>query len=92
MNVILVDFRALDTLGEITVLALAALAAMAVFYSKGKDGEAHDNGRNECQQGIERRGEEVLLQPHDRTTGGDGRRSLFDHVEHLSAPPKRACR
>ncbi len=43
VNVIIVDFRALDTLGEITVLALAAIAAMAVFYSKGKDGDAHDN-------------------------------------------------
>src|SRR5690606_32565772 len=33
VNVIIVDFRALDTLGEITVLALAALAAVTVFYS-----------------------------------------------------------
>ncbi|MFA7667802.1 MAG: hydrogen gas-evolving membrane-bound hydrogenase subunit E [Burkholderiaceae bacterium] len=33
VNVIIVDFRALDTLGEITVLALAALAAVAVFFS-----------------------------------------------------------
>jgi multicomponent Na+:H+ antiporter subunit A len=31
VNVIIVDFRALDTLGEITVLALAALAASAVI-------------------------------------------------------------
>ncbi|AEC19762.1 putative monovalent cation/H+ antiporter subunit A [Pusillimonas sp. T7-7] len=36
VNVILVDFRALDTLGEITVLALAALAAVAVFFSSNK--------------------------------------------------------
>ncbi|MFC3340782.1 hydrogen gas-evolving membrane-bound hydrogenase subunit E, partial [Paracandidimonas soli] len=35
VNVIIVDFRALDTLGEITVLALAALAAVAVFFSAG---------------------------------------------------------
>ncbi|NLV42125.1 MAG: DUF4040 domain-containing protein [Candidatus Hydrogenedentes bacterium] len=34
VNVILVDFRALDTLGEITVLALAALGAYAVLYLK----------------------------------------------------------
>lgn len=33
VNVIIVDFRALDALGEITVLALAALAAVTVFYS-----------------------------------------------------------
>jgi multicomponent Na+:H+ antiporter subunit A len=32
VNVIIVDFRALDTLGEITVLALAALAAAAVLF------------------------------------------------------------
>ena len=31
VNVIIVDFRALDTLGEITVLALAAMAAAAVL-------------------------------------------------------------
>ena len=36
VNVIIVDFRALDTLGEIAVLALAALAAVAVFFSPGK--------------------------------------------------------
>ena len=33
VNVIIVDFRALDTLGEITVLALAALAAAALIAS-----------------------------------------------------------
>ncbi len=33
VNVIIVDFRALDTLGEITVLALAALAAAALLSS-----------------------------------------------------------
>lgn len=36
VNVIIVDFRALDTLGEITVLALAALAAVAVFFGAGE--------------------------------------------------------
>ncbi|GAA5236445.1 DUF4040 domain-containing protein [Verticiella sediminum] len=33
VNVIIVDFRALDTLGEITVLALAALSAAAIVAS-----------------------------------------------------------
>lgn len=37
VNVIIVDFRALDTLGEITVLALAAIAAITVFYSTRKN-------------------------------------------------------
>jgi len=36
VNVIIVDFRALDTLGEITVMALAALAAAAVIVSTPK--------------------------------------------------------
>jgi len=36
VNVILVDFRALDTLGEITVVALAGLAAMALIRRGGK--------------------------------------------------------
>lgn len=36
VNVIIVDFRALDTLGEITVLALSALAAAAVLAGAAK--------------------------------------------------------
>jgi multicomponent Na+:H+ antiporter subunit A len=39
VNVILVDFRALDTLGEITVLAIAALGAYALLKLKPKKGE-----------------------------------------------------
>ncbi len=47
VNVIIVDFRALDTLGEITVLALAALAAVAVFFSTGKQDLPYaDNARS----------------------------------------------
>jgi multicomponent Na+:H+ antiporter subunit A len=37
VNVILVDFRALDTLGEITVLTVAALGAMALLKLRPKD-------------------------------------------------------
>jgi multicomponent Na+:H+ antiporter subunit A len=37
VNVILVDFRALDTLGEITVLALAALGVYAMVKLRGKE-------------------------------------------------------
>ena len=36
VNVILVDFRALDTLGEITVIATAALAAVALLKIRGR--------------------------------------------------------
>jgi multicomponent Na+:H+ antiporter subunit A len=36
VNVILVDFRALDTLGEITVLALACLGVTALLAKKRK--------------------------------------------------------
>ena len=31
MNVILVDFRAIDTMGEITVLAIAAVGVLALL-------------------------------------------------------------
>ena len=34
VNVILVDFRALDTLGEITVLAIAALGVLALLAGR----------------------------------------------------------
>jgi len=37
VNVILVDFRALDTLGEITVLAIAALAVLALLRPMRKE-------------------------------------------------------
>lgn len=36
VNVILVDFRALDTLGEITVLAVASLGVFALLRARGK--------------------------------------------------------
>jgi Multisubunit Na+/H+ antiporter, MnhB subunit len=36
VNVILVDFRALDTFGEITVVMIAALAARVLFLGQGK--------------------------------------------------------
>jgi len=39
VNVILVDFRALDTLGEIVVLALAAMGGYALLKSPPNTGE-----------------------------------------------------
>ncbi|HEX9252977.1 MAG TPA: hydrogen gas-evolving membrane-bound hydrogenase subunit E [Ignavibacteriaceae bacterium] len=39
VNVILVDFRALDTLGEITVLAVAAIGVYALLKLRLKEGE-----------------------------------------------------
>jgi multicomponent Na+:H+ antiporter subunit A len=41
VNVILVDFRALDTLGEITVLTIAALGAFALLKLRSKKQEEH---------------------------------------------------
>ena len=38
VNVILVDFRALDTFGEIAVVAVAALAAFALLRSRARNG------------------------------------------------------
>jgi len=39
VNVILVDFRALDTLGEITVVALAAVGVSMLWIRRGKETE-----------------------------------------------------
>ena len=38
VNVILVDFRALDTLGEISVVALAALSILTLLHSRNQGG------------------------------------------------------
>jgi multicomponent Na+:H+ antiporter subunit A len=40
VNVIIVDFRALDTLGEITVLALAGVGVYTLLKLKPEDSEA----------------------------------------------------
>ncbi|MEM7348344.1 MAG: hydrogen gas-evolving membrane-bound hydrogenase subunit E, partial [Chloroflexota bacterium] len=45
VNVILVDFRALDTLGEITVLAVAAIGIYALL-KQGKDPQEVDKKEN----------------------------------------------
>lgn len=46
VNVILVDFRALDTLGEILVVAMAGLAAYALIRLRpGRDGAAPEDSR-----------------------------------------------
>ena len=37
VNVILVDFRSLDTLGEITVVAVAGLAGCALIRTRRED-------------------------------------------------------
>jgi multicomponent Na+:H+ antiporter subunit A len=39
VNVILVDFRALDTMGEITVLAIAAIGVYALLKLRMKEGD-----------------------------------------------------
>jgi multicomponent Na+:H+ antiporter subunit A len=43
VNVILVDFRALDTLGEITVLALAAIGVVALLKLNKREPKAGEN-------------------------------------------------
>ena len=46
VNVILVDFRALDTLGEVTVLAIAALGVSALLRAGAPSTrESEDHGR-----------------------------------------------
>jgi multicomponent Na+:H+ antiporter subunit A len=44
VNVILVDFRAFDTLGEITVLTTAAIGVRALLHAGNVDGEASPVG------------------------------------------------
>ena len=44
VNVILVDFRAIDTLGEITVVAVAAAGAVALLKLRGPGGNARPEG------------------------------------------------
>jgi multicomponent Na+:H+ antiporter subunit A len=44
VNVILVDFRGFDTLGEVTVLAVAAIGAVALARA-GRRAERHEEGR-----------------------------------------------
>ncbi|MGD8366548.1 MAG: proton-conducting transporter membrane subunit [Desulfobacterales bacterium] len=46
VNVILVDFRSLDTLGEITVVVLAALAGVALIRRPGAGGKENDQIRS----------------------------------------------
>lgn len=47
VNVILVDFRGYDTLGEITVLAIAALGIYAMFDRLRLSGPTHDQDHRE---------------------------------------------
>ncbi len=52
VNVILVDFRALDTFGEITVLAVAAIGVHALLtLRKDGSGENRDHGKLQPQEG-----------------------------------------
>jgi NADH:ubiquinone oxidoreductase subunit 5 (subunit L)/multisubunit Na+/H+ antiporter MnhA subunit/multisubunit Na+/H+ antiporter MnhB subunit len=44
VNVILVDFRGVDTFGEITVLAIATLGAVALFRARRQTDEARGEG------------------------------------------------
>ncbi len=47
VNVILVDFRALDTLGEITVLAIAAFGVVALLRAGGRGPRGERGGRRQ---------------------------------------------
>lgn len=54
VNVILVDFRGLDTLGEITVLAVAAVGVYALLkLRRGPDGGANTNTARPAPAGAE---------------------------------------
>jgi multicomponent Na+:H+ antiporter subunit A len=50
VNVILTDFRGLDTLGEIAVLAAASIGAVALARARNRDDEhdgAHDDAHDD---------------------------------------------
>ncbi|QEF99266.1 Na(+)/H(+) antiporter subunit A [Stieleria maiorica] len=47
VNVILVDFRALDTLGEITVLSIAAIGVYSLLKLRASNGSAANDGAPE---------------------------------------------
>lgn len=53
VNVILVDFRALDTMGEISVIAMAALAVLTLIRMRGRSGRQASNP-----DGAQERGEQ----------------------------------
>jgi multicomponent Na+:H+ antiporter subunit A len=65
VNVILVDFRGFDTMGEITVVAMAALAVVTLIGMRGRypsfrsEESMKDAGKNLCQETL------------DKITGGD---------------------
>jgi multicomponent K+:H+ antiporter subunit A len=69
VNVILVDFRALDTLGEITVLAIVALAVFALLWRFRPATESIDTPR--------KRGEATV---HDEVQVGRERAALADQL------------
>jgi multicomponent Na+:H+ antiporter subunit A len=52
VNVILVDFRSLDTLGEITVIAVAAIGICALLRPRRRDRSDEDrSGEDPCERG-----------------------------------------
>ncbi|HSJ27562.1 MAG TPA: hydrogen gas-evolving membrane-bound hydrogenase subunit E [Acidimicrobiia bacterium] len=53
VNVILTDFRALDTLGEITVLAVVSLGAMVLIRARRPDGEEEAPEEVAAEQALE---------------------------------------
>ncbi|MEM1055557.1 MAG: putative monovalent cation/H+ antiporter subunit A [Bacteroidota bacterium] len=67
VNVILVDFRALDTLGEITVLAIAALGAAALVRRQRASSETPSDVPDPARLGTEAEGAEApgeTSEPH----------------------------
>jgi multicomponent Na+:H+ antiporter subunit A len=61
VNVILVDFRAFDTFGEITVLATAAIGVWALLRLAGGDGSAVEPGYHVQMSPILRTGARLLM-------------------------------
>lgn len=79
VNVILVEFRALDTLGELSVLGIAGIAILAVVASVR--GALRDPGGDDTTSGLERHD---VLDPRAR--------AAFDDVRRNTVPLRLAAR
>lgn len=66
VNVILVDFRGLDTLGEITVLAVAAFGVFALLRLRARDGGVAVPGRSDGRTADQSAVDDRIGPPADR--------------------------
>jgi multicomponent Na+:H+ antiporter subunit A len=81
VNVILVDFRGFDTLGEITVLLVAALGVAALVLASRRDQERGDDHTAASVRDPQDDGDDGGPPPRPGTTGDGPRAGDQAHVE-----------